>query len=333
MPAITDDMIDTYALKAAHGDDGAFDALRQHYRSSLRGYIISHVLRPINGDDLDDLEQHIWLMVHNLIGEYDPEKGSFYTFVKNRVAKWEALHWNPSRKLTWLEDEEEDVRDALLMDAEGNPDYLLDIESLERVRLDAFHLLIKILFLCGGYPHQQMSFAFLKLIYGTGSKVQGSAAQVIDNHSDTMLCELAREFVVQYKQLSGLNDQEMLRCVESFVPFGKRLSLTVADLMSSDKTSKMQNQHIADVKVSRTALKDYYAEKSQKPTAAVSDWGYGVQKKIMSIIADVDASKSCNRCKLRYTHPCNGQDEPLKDVFASDTESKTAREWLLEADI
>lgn len=331
MSKLSEEQIPSFVTKAVAGDERAFEALRQQYRSGLRGYILSRALRPISGDDLDDIEQQIWLAVFQALSEYDAQKGSFYAFVKNRVAKWEVLHWNPNQRLTWLEDQDEDVRDSLLTDAESDPAKLQELETMERIRVDAFHLLTRVLFLCGGYPHQQLSFAFLKLIYAGGQKAQGSAAQVVDNHADKELGDLAREFVIHYRKLSGLTDSEMARSITSLLPLKDRLALKVGELMASDKASSQQSEHLAETVIGETRLSDYFSENGQKPTAAVSDWSYGVQKRIMSVVSEGSEGKACVRCKLRTAAPCGDQDNPLRDVFKSDVETGFAREWLTGA--
>lgn len=328
------------ALRARAGDTRAFDSLREHYRRRLRGFLRTRTLSPIGDEDLEDLEQQVWLAAYEALPGFDPEKGNFFTFLKNCIAQWKAKQWKADPRLTWLEDKEEHVQESLLCDEAANPETLMAVESLERARIEAFHLLCRLLFLCGGYPHQQLAFAFLKIIYAGGTKAQGSSATVVEQHGRTCLEPLSLEFLSRYQRISGLSPREMSRTADTLEPLHQRLALTLEEMMRRDQASLQQHARLSESSVGATTIEDYYSGHRQTPTAAISDWAYGVQKRIVSVLSgskmDEDGeiprhraqTTACVRCKLRRLPPCADLEDPLAGAIPERGNSCVAATWL-----
>jgi len=95
-------------------------------------------------------------------------------------------------------------------------------------QLRAAAILLRIAFLCGGYPHQQFSFGFNWLIYGrlheraargeaVARRLVGSPADVADNHVNAPFSTLHADLRNAYLKTSLLGDAVIDTCMEPLV--------------------------------------------------------------------------------------------------------------------
>lgn len=263
--------------------------------------------------DAEDIAQEVWLDVsqkNNTTqkeGAYDPKKGAFYTyllgFAKNKIKQWKDKRPEPMGTL-------------LVRFTEPG---MLGVVS------DAYSKLFCIVFKCGGYPHEQLSFAFSKHIYGQASSraIEGSSAKLESKHGDTRLDKLLDEYWQSYISISGLQDEELQRLAHCLEPVRLRMGLKVKELMSlAPAALKFYARH-KNKQVARTCLRDYYANSHRSSSSVISDWCYGVEDKVRRVIGinkdklskdiletvakSVTDDKECGRCKLRIVSPCRKQ--------------------------
>lgn len=297
--------------RACEGDGSAFDEMRAAYDKSVRGYLKLRTWR--SPDDLEDMVQDVWLETLAKIGSYDSSRGSFYTFLTQCIASYILLRWNEVSRVQVVSMDDEtaecDVSDQI---SEGSDPAEVLMERVElEARHDAFLLLSRLLFLCGGYPHQQLAFAFSKLIYSDSAKGQGNAAPVVDRHGVRELASLATDFLVSYSDVSGLSAREIGLISSCMTPLQERFGIPLEQLLSLDRDSTARYADILDLRVGDTALRHYYEKQSRKPAIVVADWSYGVQQRLRAVLdagGDGSASRgACGKCKLRGVVPCAGR--------------------------
>ena len=76
--------------RAQQREEAAFTQLRQQYTAYVRGAIRQN-LRELQADDLEDLEQRVWLAVWNALPGFRGE-ASFSTWVVG-IARYQAFGW------------------------------------------------------------------------------------------------------------------------------------------------------------------------------------------------------------------------------------------------
>src|SRR3954470_23794607 len=72
--------------RAQQADQLAFEGLWESYRSAIQGFLRS---RLVNDADVQDILQEVSVAVWQKLPTYDPERGSFYSFVRY----WAGLMW------------------------------------------------------------------------------------------------------------------------------------------------------------------------------------------------------------------------------------------------
>ena len=108
-------------------------------------------------------------------GGFDQSKGVFYSYIINRFAKFHVLQWRRRKArsveiLTGFEGGD-GGRAFKLPDGRGlAPDERLEKEEELRLLVAGYAELFRILFLCGGYPHQQRAFGLSKHVFGRKSR-------------------------------------------------------------------------------------------------------------------------------------------------------------------
>ncbi|MFA5251545.1 MAG: RNA polymerase sigma factor [Phycisphaerae bacterium] len=195
------------------------------------------------------------------------------------------------------------------------------------LRLAAYSELFRIAFLCGGYPYEQLVFAFSKHIYGQESSraIEGSLAKFDSNHKKTLLSKLLEEYWQTYKFISHLGDNEIQRMGNYLEPIRVRMKLKVKELVELAPVLLAHYQNLLNEEVGRTTLYDYYANLGRSPGDIFSDWCYGVEDKVRRVFGvqkgamfgktldDVEEKVAkgpiiphgCSHCKLRAVPPCH----------------------------
>lgn len=316
---------------ARRGNRSAFDSLVATSHKALIGFVRGHM--PADLVEPETVAQKVWVAVWKDIqtppeeGGFDPGKGSFQAFVRYRHALYilrreiaaKAKLRGRERSLEQLEEEGGTLGEP---EDSAPPSSALSLENEEylRLRLAAFREMFRILFLCGGYPHQQLALAFSKYLYGQhGDRVQ----RVHKQHGATHLDQLVRDFVSGCHMVSEMPGEAGLGKLENHLsPLLLRLPLKVGKLMEMDKASREHFGKLGRRLAGDTCLADYYAERKGGFTTAIPDWCYKVEKRVRHMLGVSDdrpmeealeqaaemqegtRSPACARCKLRHLPPC-----------------------------
>lgn len=313
MPHSAGKEISQWVEQARQGSSEAFEIIVGQLSKPLKGYLLTQIRG--NEQACEELVQDTWIAVWQELerpadkGGYDPAKGGFYTYVIHRFAKYKALQWidDRGRRPISLEPETDDTRSGLTRaDPDAQPaDDLLVAEEEALVRLKAYSEMFRLVFLCGGYPNQQLAFGFSKHILGKQSEraIEGAPEKVADEYGGVTLSLLLEAYWQRYQSESRIVQPEIESLLkESLSPLRKRLPVTVAKLMEKDKASLDQHRPLADRVVAKTCLKDYYQRRKGGHTAAIPDWCYKVEGRVRRVLEL--GPKACSRCKLRHLQPC-----------------------------
>ncbi len=309
--------------QARRGDQDVFARLVDIYTKPLVGYISVGISG--NRKDAEELAQSVWLKVMEDIqkpsedGGYDPEKGRFYTYITNRFAQYEVLKWCSREQIQ----EEIDIQ----ADSEQRPDVALLVKEKRYLEACVHSKLFRLIFLCAGYPHQQLAFGYSRLIYGSKSKggrmIEGDSKTVDSKHGAKPLKNLADSFWIDYQSLLAIGPEESDYFHESLIPLYTRLNLKIADLFELSSSLMNQLSHLQSQYVRSTSLRDYYTDK-RGFDEAIPDWCNKVKSRVRAILGlksmtepDEDVyglvaslrgippeSSVCSRCKLRRVPPC-----------------------------
>jgi len=329
--------------RARQGDKKAFNTLAE----KLTGALTGHVLRTAwwaDHDDAADIVQATWEDVWHKLrtpveqGGYDSAKGRLFTWIKAYVLDFKIRRWAAREKHResvprWSgEGDEEDWLSRVAdPDEDSMPDVNLENRETLRVeceRLRRIHLaymeFLRLLFLCGGYPHQQLSFSFSKLVYGHESDrgTEGSSIRLSENYGSVQLDKLLVLFWDSYRQTSGIPEDILRDGVRHAEPLRLRLRTKVRDLVRLDGASLAQFEDFCDEVASKTRLEQYWSKNRDGFTSAIPDWCYKIKMRMQKLIgvekgaSEIDCIKSivhseedvvpseCGRCKLRHLPPC-----------------------------
>jgi len=287
----------------------------------------------------EDISQEVWSrtweQIHKTPEEngYDPAKGRFYTFLINYHAIPTIKDWKRNRSRShertsvFETDEGQVIKEPVASAQVSQPDISLEIEEQLRLTNFAFLELLRLIFLCGGYPHQQFAFAYSKLIYGQPSKrsIEGASEKVHHEHGAVPFEILITAFWDAYKSVSQLG-VETLQAVNCHLdPMRLRLPQELGEILRFDDVSKIRFEKLLSKKAGKTCLKNYYADHKDGFTAAIPDWCYKVEKRIRTILGCEKGTpqdeaigtiiirqknapaqpRSCNHCKIKHLPPCN----------------------------
>jgi DNA-directed RNA polymerase specialized sigma24 family protein len=339
---------DQFVADAFERTEAGFQRLVQVYNKALTGYFQAQI--PCILQDAEDAAQETWLRVWPKFsklpdeGGYDPARSAFYTYVVQGFARYIVLEKRRQRGKNREvsvpfgtpveEDGMPDVPDSASSRPNGwsgpspRPDELSQVAETERRRLEEFHQLHRLVFLCGGYPHQQLAFGFCKIVYGTGSTrgIEGDPVRVSDLHGMTPLKMLEEEYVPAFVKESGtLDNISIQRLHEDLGPLKARFAFSVHELVRLDPASSEQFKDRDETQVGVTSMRDYYTGKQRTFPATISDWCDRVGKRVRASLGlrtdsqDPDADRRqrtedglstpavCRHYKLRHLPPCSGQ--------------------------
>jgi DNA-directed RNA polymerase specialized sigma24 family protein len=313
-----EDTTDDHALSRDNSD---LSELYKQYGRPLLGYLRGF---DVSYQDAEDIAQIVWLEVSERMdrppaeGGFDPGIGGFYTWITRCVAWSKVLDWKRKerkrrkRTLTISGEQEQQIKDT-------RPTF--DEAKLYQMHM-VFCELFRLLFLCGGYPHEQLAYGFAKLIYGKPShrSIEARAANVDTDYGDKELQTVVGCFMSKYSASSGLIGVHGFLRV-SLRHLHCRMEYKVEELIRNlaKELKRIQNTVIAD-----TCFRDYYIKVSDRDTHPTSDWFYRVEEKLRRILgiekgvgldkgveqvdwsAQRDPGKMhvCGRCKLRTVEPC-----------------------------
>lgn len=224
---------------------------------------------------------------------YNP-RWSFYTYV-TQIARWIVREDVRRRSQHSQIDEETELASADEVDS-------LPATEGPEVRNEVQCQLFRMVFLCGGLPHQQLAFGYSKLIYGKMSKgdrgIEGNPKLVEEKHSNMDLGSMTRSFWTDYSSVSGFGTDKLKRLVDGLSPIKARLPL-LPDVALDDATRGVFKGDTSQP-ISKSCLVHYYGER--KGTASIANWCDAVRKRVRRVF--VNGVKSCKVCHLPRIPHC-----------------------------
>ena len=323
--------------KAQQGDTTSCDLLLADCQDRLVGFFLARIMGG-SREDAEDCVQEVLVQALETIntrptdGGYDPCRGSYYTYLCNRFGRWKLREFNRKKIRDWTPIDLNGQKRLEESHESPSPLNLMLLAEREKLKAEGMTRLLRITFLCGGYPHQQLAFAFSKLIYGKPSNrtIEGSPSEVHEVHGNESLGSLADEFLTRYCTASGQKGRHFSDRVEVAVnPIYPRMAVTVGKLMSLDSASLKQQSVIIERRVKETCLQDYYERRKGGFKSAIPDWCYKLEERVRKILGlsclstamddegeqdPIEAicpemRKATNSCKLRHLPPCNAIDK------------------------
>jgi DNA-directed RNA polymerase specialized sigma24 family protein len=298
-PVATEDAEIVRRFRTGQNDDAS--ALYAKYHRALTGYLLGRAA--MAREDAEDIAQDIWLRaLPDLVrpvseGGYDPERGSFYTFLVHRYAKFAALQFVEAKRrraeLSLAGDGEgEDAGIATQLASDDDPELVQILREELEERQAALCQCFRLTFLYGGFPHQVLAFGYSKLIYGQTTQrdrdvlllekrrrreVEGDPKRLDAEHGSDPLHAVEAKFWDAFKRVSNLDDLTLRKLEACLDPMRQRLELTVAEMSQGNKIFLDHHAQLAGQKVGATAVRDYYGTRGLN---AITDWCDKVQNRV-----------------------------------------------------
>lgn len=301
------------AIAIAHLDDNEIitrirsgetqwsNQLVQKYARALLGFLLGRAA--MSREDAEDMAQDIWARALSDLhttpdaGGYDPQRGSFYTYLIHRYAKFHVLQYLEAKRrrvaLSYSATEDgSDPADQPFLADDNDPETLqLRREDMEE-RHDALCRCFRMTFLFGGYPHQVLAFAYSKLVYGKSTQresdaglldhrrkreVEGDPKRLDAEHGSEPLHKLFTHFWEAFQRISGMDSAQLQKFQAYLEPTRERMQLTVAAMSQGNKVFLDHHAHLADRVVGETNVRDYYGTRGLN---AIPDWCDKVQNRV-----------------------------------------------------
>jgi len=289
----------------------------------------------------EEIAQEVWLEAWQR-NELSPGEGgydsqwSFYTYLIKCIAQYRIMEWNKKhnkdeKNLLWVNwKDERETDNTNVIDTDDPQAMLLRIEDLREeliTRYKTYGVLFYLLFLCGGYPHQQLSFAYSKLLYGrkTPRGFDGDADKTARIHGKSTLYALYKRFLSEYHSQGNFPRETRKQHEEYIKPLEERLNYVIERLTERDKNSYRLFRYLHGEEAGSIALEQYYVQ-NKKGYAAIHDWSNKVKDRIKNIVIcnaelfiDEEGKNSnylnlesyltqltlkCNRCLLSVVSQC-----------------------------
>jgi len=311
------------------------------HHTALAGFISCR----ISGDfsNAENIAQNVWIDVtvnwykNPSEGGFDPIKGTFFNYVINRFAKFHIRRYRTARSqqpvLKSLRENSENALQSLIEagSSESAEENLIRVSELDLVN-KVFLELFRITFLCGGYPHQQLAFAFSRHIYGTKSPrgIEGKPGKLESEFADTDLETLTHLYLRHYQRASDLPDKYFQLLKTHLQPLVLRSDTTLKELLRYSSRLLKQLGEYSECKTGKTSISMYISSRGFK--TSVSDWCDKLERRIKTVLGlkkkgnpedllkeEVQSKSSlnilpgsCSRCKLRHLNPCYIENFPRK---------------------
>ncbi len=246
---------------AKQGSESAVETLRSRHRKEVRGYIRARV----HPDQVDDIEQDIWIRVHAKLHLYDSNRGPFVAFVKDH-AHWRIIeHYREQgcqpNQVTSIDDSESSNILTVMKASSPSPfTVVVELEETERF--------LRVTFSSSLPPHQLVVFGFVKLL-------EWKPREVVAELSDQSLRELENRLESDYLQIMCMREAIVRSC---FRPLRERMDLRLEQAIT-DFNTRRPYKHLLDLVAGDRILRDYYTD--QNPENNVAHWSFDVRKRIL----------------------------------------------------
>ncbi len=287
---------DTLLTRAKAGDRTACDRLLRSVERDMRARIGARI-QGRSDIDRDEVLLDAQVYLFEKIGVFDPAMGTFRAFALGLTNTIIRRLWDGKPIESPVFRTKDGELDVL---TEPDPGMLEGLDERLRSVVGADHVVhagaratpgdvfletLALFFSEGGYPHQQIAFAFSQLIWGQrktelkGAKTSrtplwGAADRVVKEVSDWALENARGDFIDELEETLGLDHDFLDRMSE---PMRRRLELLGRVLFEKDATSRELFRTLLDRRIGETRLSDYYGD---EPTKSVANWTRLVKNKI-----------------------------------------------------
>lgn len=288
---------------ALAGDRTAFEALARPHLVPLRHHV-RHALRGKTEFDIDEVVQQTLVRAYLALDMFDPRYrfGQYLFGIAKYIVRRQLCAVPREAAMDWAAapGAEFDLDRLATEAATRAPAALRALAGVERFAppdactLDraVFHELLTAVLAHGGYPHQQLAFAFGTVVWGKGKaarpRLPAGARRRPDkvpltSDPDRVVRELS---AVPLRELRHRLAQELATGSEPggevppeiFAALDYRLDLSVGALFAADVVSSRRAAALSDRRVGGTTLADYYGA---DPRKSVADWIGAVKKRAL----------------------------------------------------
>ncbi len=324
------------------GDNGGYIKLLDRYDLLLFKFITKKAEGKINEYDLKDILQDTWCEVYEKNCGIDPNKwykpeiASFYTYIANlaviRLKKKKTELKGIIDIYNGSDEEQKIIIENIPDEDEKIPESIIIKKDSILFRLQVKMELLRIILLCGGYPHQQLAFLVTKFIHGKRSQraVEGKITVVYDMFGEAILPK-----VYEYATKEIMNKEDIgeygERIIKMMKPVEERFPYSIMQLTQKDRNRKYYS-NIFNMLVEETCFKNYYqlskdsniCKDRDQVSGTVSNWMEKVRRRICrlmdipegehSTLFDREyesipeiSEKRCVDCIFKSIPPCENQ--------------------------
>ncbi len=247
-----------------------FDVLWREFSGPLRGHLNARLDPVLRANKLEDILQEISLEAYRKFDSFDPDKGSFYTWL---------LIWARIVLKRLFTKEKDYLSLEMIVRQSGAEPEALSTSPLERLLktehstriADIYNFFLKTTLSDGGYPHQVIAVLFIKLLYWKpGNFARELSDQQLEKLSEKAKTDLNSRFSVKHSLIQ-----------ESFQPLSNNLALPLSSIISETDSCWVIITANPDDIVGKTIYPNYWGN---RPEANLSNWTYRVWKKVRRIL-------------------------------------------------
>jgi hypothetical protein len=232
-----------------------------------------------------------WLQVQKGLGGYKPEK-PFWPWAKVILLNVARRDMQTRRTLAdqagseMIEGADEALREHLdrLRTTRPNPMAVL-VACHEQ-----FNAIWAELWKTGGYPHQQLSFGYSKIVHGKPSlgrrALEGKAAVVSRNHADSQLEAVRRDLIHDFLAAAGVSAGSDLagELEASMAPMDAAMRRRFKEILLPNDSPSAYPPSLLESTTGMTAMREY-APKGKLTAGVVSNWNRKVWQRIQRALA------------------------------------------------
>jgi len=254
MPSLSSEMMNKLVTRVIGGDNEGWGELYSAYYNAIKGHCKTFVAE---NADAEDLTEEIFMRALENIDQYDPKKGTFYTFLLLIARNVRKRNWKLKGKLI-------QVADMGGAGMQGEGDESTDRLTWAEPSQDAFVVRLELLDLLmnrSSKPHHIIACLFVKFLEWKPHEV----ARELSNWTLKSLADKAYEDY--FASMTPLKQ----RGRAYWQPLFDKLTRMVNDLYIEPEYSDLRTTCFAK-KVGALALKCFFGRGQRTPSESMSDW-------------------------------------------------------------
>ncbi|MHC4464278.1 MAG: RNA polymerase sigma factor [Planctomycetota bacterium] len=246
--------------KAMGGNKEAIGILFEQYRERLKRILLA---RGLDENDVEDILQDVsMILLKNF--SFDPSRvNPIASNDTNGVLPWlcTIVHNERKRFLRKRANKKEvplQPEESGCLKAAGFITDLSEEREQLYLRWMAYQQLLRLLFLCGGYPHEQLAFGYIKVLFGKPSNraIEGNPQQVEEKYGNKEIRQLIDLFQKKFHKKTAIDEPGFKKYLEHVLcPIRQRSELKVGVLIQP------LEDHLKPIEgtvVKLTCLNQYY---------------------------------------------------------------------------